>query len=44
MVKTLEIDWMETSEVMSPTLYTLPSTVTSTMPKIFGSTLARAGM
>ena len=44
MVKTLEIDWIETSDVMSPTVYTLPSTVTSAMPKIFGSTLASAGM
>ena len=31
-VKTFEIDWIETSDLMSPAVYTLPSTVTSAMP------------
>ena len=43
-VKTLEIDWIETSVLMSPAVKTLPSTVTSAMPNRFGSTLASAGM
>ena len=43
-VKTLEIDWIETSVLMSPAVYTLPSAVTTAMPNRFGSTLASAGM
>ena len=43
-VKTLEIDWIDTSDFTSPAVYTLPSAVTSAMPKMFGSTLASAGM
>ena len=44
MVKTLEMDWIDTSDFTSPTLNTRPSTVTSTMPKMSESTLARAGI
>ena len=31
-VKTFEIDWIETSERVSPVVNTWPSTVTSAMP------------
>ena len=31
-VNTLEIDWIETSAVTSPAVYTLPSVVTRAMP------------
>ena len=44
MVKTFEIDWIETSVLTSPAVYTLPSVVTTAMPNRFGSTFARAGM
>ena len=43
-VKTFEIDWIETSDFTSPAENTLPSVVTRTMPNRFGSTLASAGM
>jgi hypothetical protein len=44
MVKTFEIDWIETSVCTSPAVMIFPSAVTSAMPKRFGSTLASAGM
>jgi hypothetical protein len=44
MVKTLEIDWIDTSVLMLPAVWTLPSAVTTAMPNRLGSTLARAGM
>ena len=43
-VKTLEMDWMEKQTRVSPFSWTFPSTVTSEMPKSFGSTRASAGM
>ena len=43
-VKTLEIDWIDTSVLTSPAVYTFPSVVTTAIPKRFGSTLASAGM
>ena len=43
-VKTFEIDWIDTSVFTSPAVYTLPSAVTTAIPNRFGSTLARAGM
>ena len=43
-VKTFEIDWIDTSVFMSPTVYTFPSGVTKAIPNRFGSTFASAGM
>ena len=44
MVNTFEIDWIDTSVLTSPAVYTLPSGVTTAIPNKSGSTLASAGM
>ena len=43
-VNTFEIDWIDTSVLMSPAVKTLPSAVTRAMPNSAGSTFASAGM
>ena len=44
MISGFEIDWIDTSVPTSPAVCTLPSTVTSAMPKMSDFTLASAGM